>query len=88
METRIVQELNPVWVEMYMQALRGNGLDVYGKEVNIDGWIRGTDLFLVFTDPAEVSRARRVIAMLEKPLADAQHEGCDLQVPDDPEHRL
>lgn len=65
METRIVSSLNPVYSELYLGALRAQGLRVYIKELNIDAWIR-VEIYLVYDDPRELAQAQEIIKGLEE----------------------
>ena len=64
-ETLLVGELNPVWREFYLAPLRESGLSVYAKEINLDGWIRGIDIFLVYDSPEELEQANRLIREID-----------------------
>lgn len=61
MEANIVSNLNPVYRQLYQEAFKGNKLNVYVKEENIDGWIRSLDLYLVYDKDAELALAERVV---------------------------
>lgn len=64
METKIVGELNPIYSQVVMDALAEEGLRAYSKELNLDGWIKSVDIFLIYDTPDELDRARMTIVSL------------------------
>lgn len=61
METKIVSDLPPHYGEFYLAPLRRGGLRAYVKELNIDGWIRSLDIYLIYDDEEELRRARSIV---------------------------
>jgi hypothetical protein len=65
METRIVAEVNPAYSELFLAPLRHNGLRAYTKDLNIDGWVRSVDIFLIYDDAQELRRAREIVGSMD-----------------------
>ncbi len=65
METTVATNLNPAYTDLYLGALREEGLSVYTKELNIDGWIR-VDIYLVYDEDEELARAKGIVDELER----------------------
>jgi hypothetical protein len=65
MEARIVSDLNPAFSEIYLSAFRDAGLRVYAKYLNLEGWYRSTDIFLLYDDEQELQAAREIVHELE-----------------------
>lgn len=68
MEMKVVTDLNPAYEEIYLAALRENGLSAYAKQFNLDAWIRSIDIFLVYSDEADLRLAARILRDLERPI--------------------
>ena len=67
MERQILSDLNPAYSELYLGPLRAEGLKVYTKDQNLDGWIRAVDVFLIYDDEQEWTRAREIIEGMQTP---------------------
>ena len=65
MEMHILSNVNPVYGDIYRKAFADNKLNVYTKELNLDGWIRSLDFYLIYEREAERELAERVIEDLK-----------------------
>jgi len=65
MERQILSDLNPAYGELYLAPLRAEGLKVYTKDQNLDGWIRAIDVFLIYDEERELARAKEIIQGLQ-----------------------
>ena len=73
----LVEQLSLGLEEIYVDALRADGLRAYARPFNLDAWVPYHDLMLDYETEEEVQRARAIVEELrnQEPVDPEEGEG-------------